>query len=161
MPLGFAEMATWADLELAAPGLASAGRQLIYRNGDGEALLVTVRGNAPPRIHPVNVGVVDGHLYTFVQAGSAKRRDLDEDGRYAMHNHVDPSSPSEFTVRGHARVVHDDAIRSTLARDWFFTVADSYPLYELLIEHALLGERATADDWPPVYTSWRESGPTG
>src|SRR2546423_11331745 len=26
---------------------------------------------------------------------------------------------------------------------------------ELDIEHALLGRRPMADDWPPVYTSWR------
>jgi Pyridoxamine 5'-phosphate oxidase len=148
-------MTTWSDLERAAPVVAAAGRELIYRNGDGEALLVTVR------VHPVNVGIVDGHLYTFVQAASAKRRDLDEDGRYAIHTHVDPTSPSEFMVRGHVRLVSDEAIRSVVARDWFFAVADSYPLYELLVEHALLGVRGTADDWPPLYTSWRELGPTG
>ncbi len=126
----------------------------MYRNGDGEALLVTVRGDAPPRAHPVNAGVVDGHLYTFVQAGSAKRRDLDEDGRYALHMHMDPAAPSEFMVRGRAHLIEDEATRSAVAAGWFFTVHDSYPLYELFVEHAVLGERATANDWPPNYKSW-------
>jgi hypothetical protein len=147
-------LATWGEFEAAAPNVAGAGHDLMYRTGDGEALLVTVRGEEPPRVHPVNVGVVDGHLYTFVQAKSAKRRDLDEDGRYAIHTNIDPAAPSEFMVRGRAVPVADEALRAQIAKDWFFTVSDSYPLYELLVEHALLGERATANDWPPIYSSW-------
>jgi len=147
-------LATWAEFEADAPKVASVGHDLMYRTGDGEALLVTVRGNEPPRVHPVNVGVVDGHLYTFVQGGSAKRRDLEEDGRYALHTNIDPAAPSEFMVRGHALRVKDDALRAKIAKDWFFTVSETYPLYELSVEHALLGERATANDWPPVYSSW-------
>jgi hypothetical protein len=38
---------------------------------------------------------------------------------------------------------------------WPFTPDDSYPLVELDIEHALFGDRADPDAWPPVYTSWR------
>jgi dipeptidyl aminopeptidase/acylaminoacyl peptidase len=149
-------MATWTEFEEAVPDLAAAGRRLIYRNGDGEGLLVTVRGNETPRAHPVNVGVVDGHLYTFVQAGSSKRRDLDEDGRYALHTHMDPQAPHEFLLRGRARPAQDHTLRARIAADWFFKVNDSYPLYELLIEQALLGERPTADDWPPIYSRWAE-----
>lgn len=67
---------------------------------------------------------------------------------------MDPAAPHEFLVRGRARLVDDDAIRSAVASGWFFTVDDSYPLFELLVERAVLGERATADDWPPRYTSW-------
>jgi hypothetical protein len=147
-------MASWSDFEAAAPEIAARGRELMYRTGDGEGLLVTVLGDEAPRVHPVNVGVVDGRLYTFVQAKSAKRRALDEDGRYALHTHMDPQQPSEFMVRGHVREVEDEQIRSAVAAVWFFNAKD-YPLYELLIEHALLGERATANDWPPVYSTWR------
>jgi Pyridoxamine 5'-phosphate oxidase len=147
-------MATWAEFERAQPEMARRGRELMYRSGDGEGMLATVREGVPPRVHPVNAGVVDGHFYTFVQGKSAKRRDLNEDGRYAFHTHLDPNAPSEFLVRGRAVPVSDEALRARIAADWFFTVSDSYPLYELLIEHALLGERPRANDWPPVYTSW-------
>jgi hypothetical protein len=147
-------MATWAEFERARPELARRGRELMYRSGDGEGMLVTVREGVPPRVHPVNAGVVDGHFYTFAQAKSAKRRDLDEDGRYAFHTHLDPQAPSEFLVRGRAVPVTQPELRSRIAANWFFTVSDDYPLYELLIDHALLGDRATANDWPPVYTSW-------
>ncbi len=149
-------MAEWHDMEGASPKIAAKGRELMYRTGEGGALLVTVRGDSPPRVHPVNVGVVDGHLYTFVQAKSAKRADLDGDGRYALHTHYDPHAPHEFMIRGRAREVTDEATRAAVAADWFFNAKD-YPLYELLIEHALLGERPTANDWPPVYSSWKET----
>ena len=147
-------MASWQEFEAQAPEIAAKGRALMYRTGDGEGLLITVREGEPPRAHPVNVGVVNGHLYTFVQAKSAKRRDLEEDGRYAVHTHFDPQAPHEFQVRGRGQKVEEPALRAEIAKDWFFNVSDTYPLYELMVEHALLGERPTADDWPPVYSSW-------
>jgi len=147
--------ATWGAFAEAEPAIAELGRQLLYRRGDGEGFLATVAGERLPRLHPLNVGVVGGHLYVFVQDRSAKTRDLEADGRYALHAHQDPAEPHEFMIRGRARLVVDPALRAEIARDWFFNVRDTYPLYELLIEHALLGERATANDWPPQYRSWR------
>ena len=97
-------LATWADLEAAAPAIAAAGRAVLCRSGEGAGLLATVRGDAPPRIHPINVGVVEGGLYAFL-LDSAKRRDLAEDGRFALHAHQDPTDPTEFSVRGRARLV--------------------------------------------------------
>jgi hypothetical protein len=151
-------MATWAELAAAAPKLAASGRELLYRNGDGEGLLATVRGEGLPRVNPINAGIVGGRLYTFVIGGSAKRRDLESDGRYALHTHVDPASPSEFSIRGRARPVEGGPTRSAVATEWFFTVDDSYVLFELDVAHALLGERHTADEWPPRYTSWSAPG---
>ncbi len=153
------DMTTWTDFEASEPEMAARGRELMYRSGAGEGMLVTVRDDLPPRVHPVNAGIVNGRFYTFVQGGSAKRRDLDEDGRYAFHIHLDPHAPSEFLVRGRAVEVTDPDLRAQIAQDWFFTVSDSYPLYELMIDHVLLGERPTADDWPPAYTSWPHSNP--
>src|SRR5512143_3691852 len=145
-------LASWADLEAGAPAIATAGRQVLYGSGEGAGLLATVRGDTPPRIHPVNVGVVDGGLYTFL-LDSAKRRDLAEDGRYALHGHQDPAAPTEFSVRGRARLVPAGELRDRVATDWFFEVDDSYWLFELRIASAILGERA-ADEWPPRYTRW-------
>lgn len=148
-------MTTWNDLAVGAPPIASAGRRLIERSGAGEGLLATVRRDGPPRIHPVNVGIVDGRLLTFVIVGSAKAGDLAADGRYALHAHQDPAVPHEFQVRGRAIAVDEADRRAAAAAGWPFEVDDGYALYELSIDHAVLGERATADDWPPVYTSWR------
>ena len=146
------ELATWADLEAGAPGIAAAGRGVLTAGGEAGALLATIRGDAPPRIHPVTVAVVDGGLYTFL-LDSAKRRDLAEDGRFALHGHQDPVVPTEFSVRGRARLVPHGAVRDRVAGGWKFEVDDSYWLFELQIASAILGERA-ADEWPPRYTRW-------
>jgi pyridoxamine 5'-phosphate oxidase-like protein len=149
-------MASWAAFAAAAPDIAAEGRRLILARGDGEALLATVRGDDLPRIHPVNVAIVDGRLYAFIIARSPKRADLEEDGRYAMHTHQDPAAPSEVALRGHARLVGDPHEREEVAAGWAFEVDDAYALFEFEIEVALLGARPTADDWPPRYSSWTD-----
>ena len=145
-------MVHWSDFETEAPELAAEGRRLLYARGDGEALLVTVRGSDLPRVHPVNVGVVDGGLYVFLLP-SAKRSDLEQDGRYALHTHQDPAAPDEFSVRGRAAVVGDQDVRARVADAWPFDVDDTYLLVELSVEHAILGLRG-ADEWPPRYRRW-------
>lgn len=150
-------MQPWSRFAADEPEIAAKGRDLIYQRGDGEGLFTTIAANGIPRTHPVNVGVKDGRLLVFVQGHSAKARDLASNPAYALHAHLNADAPDEFMVRGHAQEVTDAAVRAAAAADWFFNVADSYPLYELLIEQALLGERA-ADEWPPRYRSWRSAG---
>jgi hypothetical protein len=151
-------MKSWDAFASAEPEMAEKARDLLYQRGDGEGLMATVARNGIPRIHPLNVGVHDGRLLVFVQGHSAKARDLEANPVYAVHAHQDPTRPDEFMVRGEARLITDAAIRQAAVDDWFFTVAESYPLYELLISQALLGERASANDWPPTYRSWRSAG---
>jgi Pyridoxamine 5'-phosphate oxidase len=142
---------TWADFAAAAPEIAAAGAGHLDR-AQGAALLATVRDDAPPRIHPVTVGIVDGGLYVFL-LDSAKRKDLVEDGRYALHAHQDMAAPDEFSVRGRARLIAEGALRDRVGRNWFFEVDDTYWLFELGVQSAILGERA-ADEWPPRYKRW-------
>jgi hypothetical protein len=150
-------IAGWADLEKGAPAIAAAGRGVLYRSGEGAALLATVRGaDAAPRLHPVNVGVVDGRLYVFL-LDSGKRRDLVEDGRYALHGHQDPAAPTELSLRGRARQIPVGELWDRVARDWFFEVDETFWLFELQIETAILGERS-ADEWPPRYSRWSAAG---
>jgi hypothetical protein len=149
-------MASWAEFAAAAPDIAAEGRRLILARGDGEALLATVRGDDLPRIHPVNVAIVDGRLYAFIIARSPKRLDLELDGRYAMHTHQDPAAPSEVALRGHARHVTHAREREDVAAGWAFEVDDGYALFEFDIDVALLGARLSADDWPPRYSSWKD-----
>lgn len=149
---------SWQRFADASPEVAARGRALLERSGIGEGLLGTVRGDGPPRIHPVHVRIVAGRLLTFVIVGSAKAGDLAADGRYALHAHQDPAVPHEFLVRGRAVPVTDAAVRSAAGAEWSFTVDDGYDLYELSIDHAVFGDRPSADDWPPRYTSWRPGG---
>jgi hypothetical protein len=105
----------------------------------------------------MTVGIVEGRLYTFVIVGSAKLADLEQDGRYALHAHVDPTAPSEFSIRGRATLVPGGAVRSEVAAGWPFTADERYALFELGLEAALLGARPSADDWPPRYRRWAAS----
>ena len=146
-------MATWADLEAAAPEIAARGRRLLYRSGQGEALLATVRDGDTPRIHPINVGIVGGELVAFILR-SAKLTDLAEDGRYALHAHVDQAAPSELMIRGRAIEVTDRDRRATAAAGWPFDVDETYRLFAFGIESAHLGRRDTPDVWPPAYERW-------
>ena len=146
-------MVTWGDFAAAAPDLSVAGRGLIYRTDTGEVLLATVREDEPPRIHPIYVAIVGERLYAFILRGP-KRVDLERDGRYAMHTHQDPAAPSEFSVRGRARLVTDATERDAVAQAWYFEADATYALFEFSIDAAVLGARATADDWPPQYLSW-------
>ena len=143
---------SWQRLEVEAPDIASRGRELIYQTETGEGLLATVPADRPPRIHPVWVAVKDGRLLLFVNP-SAKKTDLRSDPRYALHTHIDPKSPSEFSVRGRA-VPIDGVERERIAADWYFPTTEDYDLYELTVESALLGERRDADAWPPIYSRW-------
>jgi len=135
--------------------MAGTGRRLLHRGGEGQAMLATVRGaDEPPRINPITVGIVGGRLHAFILR-SPKLADLEQDGRFALHSHHDPAAPSEFALRGRARLVEDDAVRSAVAAEWPFEVDDTYRLFEFSIDSALVGERPTADDWPPRYTTWK------
>src|SRR5260221_11564167 len=151
------DMASWSDFAAASPELAAQGRRLFERYGAGEASLATVRGDAPPRIHPINIAIVDGHLLGFLIVGSAKLGDIAADGRYALHAHQDRAEPHEFLVRGRAVEVLDPGLRAAAAEVWPFDVDEGYRLYEFTIDHAVFGERGDPDAWPPRYTSWRSS----
>ena len=146
-------MVTWAEFSNAAPDIAAEGRRLIYRGDEGEALLATVRGDEPPRIHPINVGILDDHLYAFI-GRSPKRRDLATDGRYALHTHQDPAVPREFAIRGRVTLVDAADVRSAIAARWSFEPDETYYLFEFSIESAVLGLRDSPDEWPPRYSSW-------
>ena len=147
-------METWAEFAAAAPTIAEAGRRLIYRSEQGSGLLSTVRGDGLPRIHPISVAILEGRLVA-VLLPSAKTNDLLEDGRYALHAHHDPAVPHEFLVRGRARRIDDEATRARFASTWYFGVGAEDGLFDFLIDHAVLGERGSANDWPPRYSFWR------
>jgi len=146
---------TWATFEAAAPALAADGRRLMYRGGtSGKVFLATVRAGEPPRIHPITVDIVGGRLYAFIVSGP-KRRDLETDGRYAMHAHLDLDTPHEFSIRGRAWIVEDPGRRREVAAGWAFEPDDDYGLFEFEVTTAVFGSRPDADAWPPRYTSWR------
>ena len=146
---------SWGEFAAAAPELAAEGLRRLAADGP-DPLLATVRGDEPPRLHPVSAAILDGRLYTF--AFGAKRQDLARDGRYALHAHLDPDVPVEFAIRGRVRVVDDPAERGSVAARWEFSPDERFGLFELLIESALVGRRDSAEEWPPRYKRWTAGG---
>jgi hypothetical protein len=145
----------WGAFAASEPGLADAARRLLRRGDHDEGLLATVRGDGLPRINPVHVAIVDGHLLTVALAGSAKLADLRGDGRFALHAHQDPAAPSELLLRGHAIEV-EGPLRDAAAAAWSFAIEDGV-VFELRLVQVTLGERPDPDAWPPVYDSWRDA----
>lgn len=152
-------MATWAQLETAAPELAEAGRALFYQFGNGLAFLATVRWDGGPRLHPICVVVAEGGLFGFILP-SPKRVDLARDGRYALHSFPPEATDDEFYVTGTALTVEDAARRDAVAAAYQNPVHPTDDLFEFLIESALLARYRHRGDWPPTYTRWRaDAGP--
>jgi hypothetical protein len=146
--------ASWADFEAGDPTLAASGRALFYRDGTGKALLATVAGDAPPRINPIWLAILDGRLLAFINP-SAKQRDLVRDTRYALHAMMGPADTDEFMLRGRVRAITDAEDRGRIATAWAFLPGDEYLLVEFSIDSALLGHRDGPEAWPPTYSSWR------
>ena len=149
---GYLPQQVIADVPRTKEQQATLTRLLRAHRGEIAAVIIEplVQGAGGMKFHEPEVLRFFGDDATF--------RPLPESNpHYALHAHQDAQHPHEFMVRGRARLVTDPALRAAAAADWFYTVSEAYPLYELLIEHALLGERETASDWPPRYRSWRSA----
>lgn len=94
-------MASWGDVAAEASDLADAGRKLLMNCAPswGIALLGTTRADGSPRIGPLCVYIVDGHLYVTVEGW--KERDLRRDPRYFLHSYWGDGQ-DEFAVAGEA-----------------------------------------------------------
>ncbi len=154
-------MASWATLEAAEPEMAEAGRKLFYQFGVGLGFLATIRADGGPRMHPICV-VQDGSgLYAFIE-NTPKRRDLDRDGRYALHAMPPEQVDDEFYLTGRAIRREDketDArvFAAYLAMGAFASGgADNHGwLYEFDIERAMWAKYGPRPSWPPEYRTWK------
>lgn len=130
-------MASWSDFVAADPALAAGVRALLQQYGPGMAYLATVRADGAPRVHPVSPVITDEGLYCFI-VNSPKRRDLDRDGRYALHSYPPEENDDEAYLAGRAIPVRDQRVITDLADSLRASLAVDWRLYELLIETATL-----------------------
>jgi hypothetical protein len=150
-------MAGWAALSAAMPEMAEAGRSLLYQHDDGFAFLGTVRADGGPRLHPVCPTLVDDRLFVAILRNSPKCRDLERDGRYALHTLPGPVVDDEFYLTGRAiraDAAGIEACERGLARDGVNSA--DHIVFELDIERALWSRyepRPSAS--PPEFTHWR------
>ena len=152
-------MATWREFETSAPGMAEAGRKLLYQYGPGLAYLGTVRKDGGPRVHPFCPVVAEGGLFGLI-GPSPKRRDLLRDGRYAIHAFPQKDGDDEFYVTGIARPADDAGLQERVHAAYLAsgsTSSGDETFFEFLIERALLAiyPKTERPNWPPTYTKWR------
>ena len=127
----------WRDFEAAAPDLARLGRARLEE--PGVALLAALRQDGSPRIDPVQVHIVDGHLLFGVMR-SHKRGGLRRDPRCAIHSAVrDPNgAEGEFKAHGRAELVADARLRNAPEGGWWLAFpADAADVYSLDLESAV------------------------
>jgi len=102
-------MATWTDVEAAAPELAATTRARFEAHGLG--LLATVRRDGSPRISGIEPLFALGELWLGMMPDSRKTADLGRDPRFALHNAtVDKNvTDGDAKIGGRAVPVHDEA----------------------------------------------------
>jgi hypothetical protein len=130
----------WSDFAVASPRLAADVRALFELYGQCFGYLATVRRDGGPRVHPVAPVIADGGLFCFVTK-SPKRRDLDRDGRYALHAYPAEHTADEAYLAGRARPVWDDELRRQLARLHRAAPDIDWKLFELDIGVAMVTHR--------------------
>jgi hypothetical protein len=151
-------MQTWSDLEAAEPAMAAAARRLFWIPGVGLGYLATLRRDGAPRIHPVNIAIVDGRLVCFI-GPSPKLGDLRRDGRYALHAPGSDTENDEIAITGRAVERNDDeAFRALAASSMGWEVPPDNVLFELALETVLWAHYPTPPSFPPAYHAWRAPG---
>jgi hypothetical protein len=143
-------MASWSEFAADAPRLAEAIRILLQQYGPGLGYLATVRADGGPRVHPVSPVITEDGLFCFV-VDSPKRRDLERDGRYALHSFPPEESDDEAYVAGRAQPVTDPARIARLAETLRAEPQVDWRLFEFTIEAAMLAQHGRTGAIPLAY----------
>jgi len=146
-------MASWSEFAAAEPSLASAIRALLQQYGPGMGYLATVRPDGGPRVHPVSPVITATGLYCFI-VNSPKRRDLERDGRYALHSYPAEESDDEAYVAGRAIEVNDPVVIARLADALRASPDVDWRLFELLIDVAMLRRHGPGGALPLAMTPY-------
>jgi Pyridoxamine 5'-phosphate oxidase len=107
-------MASWAEIETAAPELAARARAAF--DAHKHKVLATLRRDGSPRISGIEASFADGQLWLGMMPGSRKALDLRRDPRLALHSAsldppTDPGSwAGDAKLSGRAVEVDDPAV---------------------------------------------------
>jgi hypothetical protein len=151
-------MATWSEFAAAAPRMARDVKNLIHQYGPGFGYLATVRSDGGPRVHPVSPVITDSGLFCFLMP-SPKRRDLERDGRFALHTFPPEGSDDEAYLTGIAWAVTDLRRRARIARACRAAPRVDWRLFELRIQLAMVTRHA-GPERTPSYQIWHAPSTT-
>jgi hypothetical protein len=157
-------MASWSEFAVAEPQLAASIHALVHQYGPGLGYLATIRSDGGPRVHPVSPFIARDGLFCFV-IDSPKRRDLERDGRYALHSFPPEASDDEAYVAGLARLVTEAERVERHAAEMRAEPLGDWRLFEFSVDVAMIvrhGEPGGATGHParPLHQIWRAPRPT-
>jgi hypothetical protein len=153
-------MASWPEFAAAEPQLAASIHTLIHQYGPGLGYLATVRADGGPRVHPVSPFITRDGLYCFV-IDSPKRRDLERDGRYALHSFPPEATEDEAYVAGEARLVTDAELVHRYATEMRAEPGVDWRLFEFDVAVAMIVRHGqphgpAGHPGPAVHQVWRD-----
>jgi hypothetical protein len=158
-------VATWGELAAIRPDIAGPGRAILYQFGVGLAFLATVRPDGGPRVHPV-CPVLVGDTLAGRLIPSPKRRDLERDGRFALHSFPRTDDEDALYLTGTARPVTDTALPAAITAQFLAErshlpfdpqqLAEDEP-FVFDITGALLTRTTGHGDWSPRHTVWHQA----
>ncbi|WP_239676907.1 pyridoxamine 5'-phosphate oxidase family protein [Natronosporangium hydrolyticum] len=152
-------MASWGEFAAAAPRLAGRARALLEQYGPGLAYLATIRSDGGPRVHPVAPVIAGDGLFCFLLR-SPKRRDLERDGRYALHSFPPELTDDEAYLAGRASPVRDSTRAAELARRFSASGQVDWRLFELSVEVAMVGHPSPPTPAGTLPAAGYRPGPT-
>jgi hypothetical protein len=103
-------MASWSDFETAAPELAARVKALF--DAHKHKTMATLRKDGSPRISGTETTFRDGELFIGSMWQALKAKDLQRDGRFAIHSATfdpDKNWPGEAKLAGRAYEIVDEA----------------------------------------------------
>jgi hypothetical protein len=156
-------MASWLDLEQAAPHIARAGRELLTR--PRVALLGTLRPDGSPRISPVEPYLAGGQLISGLMTWSGKARDLRRDPRCVLHSTISEPDAGEPELKLYGlTAATGDPLRDACRQAWWLgqprAAADVFLLdvtQAVLIEWDLQRGHMTSTHWSPGRGLWQQA----
>lgn len=99
-------MASWSDVEAAAPELAALARR--HFDAHRHKTLATLRGDGSPRISGTEAEFRHGEMWIGSMWRAVKALDLRRDPRYAIHSGSDAAQWSgDAKVAGHAEEIEE------------------------------------------------------
>jgi Pyridoxamine 5'-phosphate oxidase len=130
-------VARWQEVARSAPEFADAARELF--DAHHHKTIATLRRGGAPRISGIEATFKDGDLWLGMMPGSLKARDLQRDGRMALHSaSVDPDDdnpsgwPGDAKISGWAEEITDE---DTLER--FGALPDGSHLFRVEVEEVV------------------------
>jgi hypothetical protein len=157
-------MASWSEFAVAEPRLAASIHALVHQYGPGLGYLATIRPDGGPRIHPVSPFIGGDGLFCFV-IDSPKRRDLERDGRYALHSFPPEDTDDEAYVSGLAHLVTNPARVERYAAEMRAEPLADWRLFEFTVDVAMIvrhGQPSGPTGQPalPLHQIWHDPRPT-